>query len=75
MILLIDSNATYLVIPKAKSRVAGYFQLNDDSKRIPYLTVNRAILVKYKALYHIVSSAAEAETAGIFHNAQVAIPI
>ena len=32
-------------------------------------------MVECKTLRHVVSSAAEAETGGIFHNAQVAIPI
>ena len=75
MILLIDSNTAYLVIPKAKSRVVGYFQLNDDPKQIPYPIVNGVILVKYKALRYVVLSATKAETARIFYNAQVAIPI
>jgi hypothetical protein len=75
MILLINSNAAYLIIPKAKSRVVGYFQLNDDPKQIPYPIVNGVILVKYKALRYVVLSATKAETARIFYNAQVAIPI
>ena len=33
------------------------------------------ILVECKALRHVISLAIEAETARIFHNAQVAIPI
>ena len=37
--------------------------------------VNGAILVECKTLRHVVSSAAEAETGGVFHNAQKAIPI
>jgi len=65
MILLVDSNVAYLVIPKVKSRVVGYFQLSDYSKLIPYLTLNSAILVECKALCYIVSSVVETETAGI----------
>ena len=74
MILLVDSDAVYLVMPKAKSKIAGYFQLNNDPVKVLHPNVNRAILIEYKALRHVVSSAAEADTAGIFHNAQVAIP-
>ena len=70
MILSIDSDAAYLVAPKARSRVAGYFQLNS----LPHI-INGALLVECKALRHVVASSAEAETAGIFHNAQVAVPI
>ena len=75
MVLMVDSDAAYLVMPNAKSRIAGYFQLNHHPKRIPHPDVNGAILVECKALKHVVSSAAEAETAGVFHNAQIAIPI
>ena len=72
MKLHIDSDAAYLVAPKARSRVAGYFQLTDHP---PTKLHNGAILVECKTLRHVVSSSAEAETGGIFHNAQVAIPI
>ena len=75
MQLVVDSDAAYLVMPKAKSRIAGYFQLNDDPNRVPHPTINGAILVECKTLKHVVSSAAEAETAGVFYNAQKAIPI
>lgn len=73
MILNIDSDAAYLVAPGAKSRVAGYFQLNTSKRSNPY--VNAAILVECKTLRHVVASSAEAETAGLFHNAQRAVPI
>ena len=75
MILTIDSDAAYLVAPKARSRVAGYFQMNTTPSKQKHPTINGAILVECKTLRHVVSSAAEAETAGIFHNAQTAIPI
>ena len=29
IVLYVDSDATYLVLPQARSRIAGYFQLND----------------------------------------------
>jgi hypothetical protein len=75
MILTIDSDAAHLVAPKARSRVAGYFQMNDTPAKNKHPTINGAILVECKTLRHVVSSAAEAETAGVFHNAQTAIPI
>ena len=75
MVLRIDSDAAYLVMPEARSRIAGYFQLNDDPERVPQPTINGAIIVECKTLKHVVSSAAEAETAGVFYNAQKAIPI
>ena len=73
MVLAIDSNAVYLVMPNAKSRITRYFQLNHHPECIQYSNVNGTILIECKALRHIVSLAAEAETAGVFHNAQIAI--
>ena len=73
MILKIDSDAAYLVLPKAKSRIAGYFQL---SNQLPIPPLHNAhILIEYRGLRHVVCSSSEAETAGLFQNAQVALPI
>ena len=58
-----------------KSRIARYFKLNYHPERIQYPDVNGAILIECKALRHIVSSAAETKIAGVFYNAQIAIPI
>ena len=75
MILSIDSDAAYLVLPGARSRIAGYYHLT----RIPTPSsppfLNAPILVECKTLRHVVSSAAEAETSATFHNAQQAIHI
>ena len=73
MILNMDSDAAYLVAPGAKSRVTGYFQLNSQQRSNP--NVNAAILIECKTLRHVVASSAETETAGVFHNAQHAIPM
>ena len=75
MVLHIDSDAAYLVAPKARSRVAGYFYLSNHSANKDKPKLNGAIHVECKTLRHVVSSAAEAETAGVFHNAQMALPI
>ena len=76
MILHIDSDASYLVLPGAKSRIAGYFQLIRNKNSAPFPKgINGAILVECKTLKHVVASAAEAETGGIFHNAQIGIII
>ena len=64
-----DSDAAYLVAPNAKSRIAGYYYLSDlPTKKQNKLT--GAILVEYKYLKHVVTSAAEAETGGLFLNYQ-----
>ena len=75
MILHVDSDAAYLVQPQAKSRIAGYYQLNNLPQAPTQHPVNGAILVECKTLRHVVASAAEAETAGVFHNAQTAVPL
>ena len=49
--------------------------MNNDSNQVPHPKLNRAILIECKALQHVVSSAAKAETAEIFHNAQITILI
>ena len=76
MILNIDTDAAYLVLPKARSRLAGYFYMGHKrGKASPHTLLNGAILVECKTILHVVASAAEAETAGLFHNAQMCIPI
>ena len=75
IVLHIDSDAAYLVAPKARSRVAGYFHLSDHLSKIIKPTLNGAIHVECTTLRHVVSSAEEAKTVGVYHNAQVALPI
>ena len=73
MILYIESDTAYLVLPKACSRFARIFYLSNTTARRP--TLNYAIQVIYKTLQNVVSSAAEAETGGIFIDGQQAVPI
>ena len=72
MQLHIDSDAAYLVAPKAKRRVVGYFYSSNKSIQP---TINAPVHVEFALLKHVVSSAAEAETGGISHNARSAIHI
>ena len=75
MQLMIDSDAAYLVLPKARSRIAGYFRLgNKPSNKYKYKD-NGAVLIECHTLRHVVSSAAEAETKGVFQNAKLSLPI
>ena len=60
MVLHIGSDVSFLVAPRNKSRIAGYYHLPQPNKSI---------------VKHVVTSAAEHETAGIFCNAQTTIPI
>ena len=76
MILYIDSDAVYLVADKARSKVSGfYYCSNKDPKQCPNPPINGPIWIECKMLRHVVTSAAEAETAGLFYNCQTAIEI
>lgn len=80
MRLIVDSDAAYLVLPNARSRIAGYFRPGEqyipgNSNDAPSRTPNAPILVECKTLRHAVASAAEAETSGIYHNDQTILPI
>ena len=77
MVLHIDTDAAYLVLPGAKSRIAGYYYLSGrpPATGTPTPTINGAIHVECKTLKHVVASAAEAETGGLFVNSQLAIPL
>ena len=75
MVLHVESDAAYLVAPKARSRIAGYFHLSDHPNKTNNPKINAAIQVECKTLQHVVSSSAEAEVAGIFHNATMALPM
>ena len=77
MRLHIDTDAAYLIAPGAKSRFAGHYYMGSNtSPSAPQSTHHNApIHVNCKLLKHVVSSAAEAETGGLFSNCQAAIPI
>ena len=78
MQLHIDSDAAYLVLPKARSRGAGHFYLSDkiaDNHSIPTPTPNGPILTECVTLRNVMSSAAEAEVGTVHHNGKVAVPI
>jgi hypothetical protein len=79
MILHVDTDAAYLVLPGARSRIAGYYYLSSKLPQSNVATlqpaINGPILVECKTLTHVVTSAAEAETGGLFHNGQTIIPI
>ena len=75
MVLHVDSDAMYLVMPKARSRVEGYFHLPEYPNITKQPKINGAILVEWKTLQHKVSLLAETEVAGNFHNTSTAVPI
>ena len=77
MQLCIESDAAYLVLPKTRSRIAGHFYLN--AHKVPNKayrdTLNVPIHTECATIKNVVSSAAEAETAALFHNCTTAIAI
>jgi len=76
MILYVESDAAYLVLPNAKSRYAGHFYLsNKANPKLSRPPRNGPIHTECKTIRNVAASAAEAETAGIFGNSQIAIPI
>ena len=66
IILLIDSNAAYLIMPQAKSRIADYYYLSNYPEKTPHPAINGTILVECKALRHVVFTSTEATNAGVF---------
>ena len=75
MILEIDSDASYLVLPKARSRYAGYFRFLNHKDTQDRCQHNGAILIECKTIRHVVTSAAEAEMKGVFQNAKTAVAL
>ena len=68
MILHVDSDAAYLVVEGAKSRIAGHYYLSNN---VP--THNGPLHTLSRLLKYVVASAAEAETCGLFQNAQLVV--
>ena len=70
MIAVCETDAAYLVLPKARSRIAGhyYFTNRQDDYSKGTITSNGPFHTECKALRRVVSSAAEAETGGAFEN-------
>jgi hypothetical protein len=76
MALHIDSDAAYLVLPNARSRYAGHYYLSNNPPSPPEKPnpqPNGPILTICKTIWGVMSSAAEAETGGVYGNAQEAI--
>jgi hypothetical protein len=72
MILHIHSDASYLSKEKARPRVGGYYFLNgrDDPSGNREPKLNGGIHTQCRILRPVMASAAEAETAALFHNGQ-----
>jgi hypothetical protein len=75
MILQLEADAAYLVLPKARSRAAAWFILSNDPSTHPNPMDNAPIDVMCNTIKNVMSSAAEAETGGIYMATQRACPI
>ena len=75
MILQGEADAAYLVLPKARSRAAAWFILGNDPTSKPTPKPNAPVYIMCNTLKNVMSSAAEAETGGLFLAAQRACPI
>ena len=64
MLLRLHSDTSYLSEPKARSRAGGYFYMGTNDPTF----INGPILTPTGVIKVVVSSAAEAETAGLFTN-------
>ena len=73
MILKCDSDAAYLVAPKARSRAGGYIYLGNHC--VNTQIINAPIMVIATILKMVVGSAAEAEIAALYHCAQELVPL
>ena len=77
MIFYVESDAAYLVLPHAKSRMAGFYYLSNHipTSATPSPPRNIPFNIECKTIKNAVASAAEAETNGLFHNARESLPI
>jgi hypothetical protein len=73
MIFHIHSDASYLSVSNARSRLGGMFFLGNKSPEQDIL--NRSILNVAAVIKNMVASAAESEVGACFHNAQSGAPL
>ena len=71
MLYKVDSDAAYLVCPDARSQAGGYHYVGNADNNL----FNGPIYILTTIIKNVTASAAEAEVAGLFMNANKAIPI
>ena len=71
MVLIVDSDATYLVLPQDNSRITDYCQLGPMPRNKP----NRTILIECNTLYRVIYSVVEAKRGEISTLYKKSIPI
>ena len=78
MILHVELDASYLVMPGARIHVIGSYYLSDhptNPTNPSYVKPDGTIITKCKTLRHIVFSNTESETGGVFINVQHIVTI
>ena len=78
MILHVNSDTAFLVQDGARSQIAVHYILSSHPPPAPQIlkkSPNAPILIESKTLRNVVASAAEAETGGLFQNAQTILHI
>ena len=75
MILTMETDAAYLVLPQARSRAAAWFIFGNDPNTHQHPMTNAPVHVMCNTIKNVMSSAAEAETGGIYMATQRACPI
>ena len=76
MILVLETDAAYLVLPKERSQIAGWYVLTSDpAKTKNVIKPNGPLHVMCMTPKNVLASAAEAETSGVFHGFQRAVPM
>ena len=75
MQLKVESDASYLVLKEAKSRVAGNFYLEQHQKFFNTNSQNGPIHTECSTIKNVVCLESEAECGGLFTNCQKAIKI
>jgi hypothetical protein len=73
MILHIHSDASYLSVSNARSRLGGLFFLGNKTPEQD--TLNGSVLNVASVIKNVVASAAESEVGACFHNAQCGAPL
>ena len=77
MVLWVDSDASYLSEPKARSRSAGIFYLSDPPKGDPIQAppLNGPIFALVLIMKNVLGSAMEAKVGALYNNAREACPM
>ena len=75
MILQVEADSAYLVLPKARSRAAAWFILGNDPSTRPVPMTNAPLHILCNTIKNVMASAAEAEAGGLFLAVQKACPL